>query len=110
SRREYPAASITAPPILRAISDKGIDMAQIAQILAASLLLVLGLFVLRAQPRRTANRAFAAQTLLIGGWVLSIIVLHTGSHPGLWSGVSFASAAMIPSAFFYFTSVYPTIE
>src|SRR5713101_1967479 len=85
-------------------------MAQIAQVIVASLLIFLGLFVLRAQPRRTVNRAFAAQTLLFGGWVLSIAALHTGGHPELWSGVSFAFASMIPSAFFYFTSVYPTTE
>lgn len=74
----------------------------------AIILLALAFWVLSARPRSAINRWFAAYTLAMSGWALSIGVLHSGIAPETWSRFAFASASLIPGCFLAFTTVYPT--
>src|SRR5437867_11599099 len=74
----------------------------------AFLLLTLAVFVLRAQPGNPINRWFAAYTLGIAGWALSIGVLHSGVAPEMWSRLAFLTSSFIPVCFLAFTTVFPS--
>ncbi len=49
-------------------------MGQVTQFALAFVLPALGIFVVRSRPHSPVNRAFAAQAMLFGGWVLGTIV------------------------------------
>jgi PAS domain S-box-containing protein len=74
----------------------------------AAMLLALALWVLAARPRHPINRWFAAYTVGISCWTLSIGMLHSGIAPELWSRLAFMSASFIPCSFLVFTTVYPS--
>ena len=74
----------------------------------ALLLIALALFVLRAHPGSAINRWFAAYTLGIAGWALSIGILHSGVGPEIWSRLAFLSSSFIPVCFLAFTTVFPS--
>src|SRR5262245_15260943 len=74
----------------------------------ALLLFILAAFILRAHPASAINRWFAACTLGIAGWSLSIGVLHSGAAPEVWSRLAFLSSSFIPVCFLAFTTVFPS--
>jgi len=82
-------------------------MARISLFALTLLLIALALFVWRARPDSRINRTFATYTLLMSIWVLGIAGLHGGTYLDAWGRFTFASASLIPAAFFAFTSIYP---
>jgi signal transduction histidine kinase len=77
-------------------------------------LLALALFLVafatygyRARPHNPVNRWFALQTLTLALWIIGIAGAHAGYHPEFWGRWTFASACLMPPAFFGFTSVFP---
>ena len=74
----------------------------------ALLVLALALFVLRANTTSAINRWFAAYTIGVAGWALSIGILHSGAAPEIWSRLAFLSSSFIPVSFLAFTTVFPS--
>jgi PAS domain S-box-containing protein len=82
-------------------------LVQITQLIVAFLHIALGFLVLRARHPSAVNRAFAAQSFVFAGWVLGIAGLQSGKNLDWWAGLSFAFAALIPTAFLVFSHCYP---
>jgi signal transduction histidine kinase len=76
----------------------------------AVLLAVIGVWVLLARPQSAINRWFAAYTLAIAGWTVSIGSLHAGLTAELWSRLAFLSSSFIPACFLAFTTVFPSVS
>jgi PAS domain S-box-containing protein len=75
----------------------------------AILLAAVALWVLLARPQSAINRWFAAYTLAIAGWAVSIGCLHGGLAPEVWSRLAFLSSSFIPACFLAFTTVFPSV-
>jgi len=73
-------------------------------------LLALAVWVWLARPDSPINRWFAAYTLGISGWALSIAMLHTGTAPEVWSRLAFVSSSFIPACFLVFATVFPSLS
>jgi signal transduction histidine kinase len=67
----------------------------------------LGVWIWRAQPRKSVHRWFGAYTLSMATWVLAIAGLQSLWWPNVASRLAFASASLIPASFLAFTRVYP---
>src|SRR5262245_16830391 len=81
---------------------------QTTQIIVAFLHVCLGVLVLKARrPPSAVNRALAAHSFISAGWVLALAGVHSGRNPDWWVALSFAFAAMIPTAFLFFSHCYP---
>jgi signal transduction histidine kinase len=74
----------------------------------ALILLGLAVFVWRARPERIANQWFSAFTVFVACWVFGVGELQSGTHLNAWGRFTFASACLIPAAFFGFIHCYPT--
>jgi PAS domain S-box-containing protein len=81
---------------------------QISLVGLALVHIILGLLVGGARRPTAVNRAFAAQSLVFAGWILSLAGLQTGEHLDLRFGFAFAFASLIPVAFLIFSCCYPT--
>lgn len=84
-------------------------MTQVFLFLVALAAIALALFVWRAHPDSTIHRWFAAFSLSGAGWVLGVAGLYGGRHLEIWSGLTFASASLIPATFLSFAYAYPTV-
>jgi signal transduction histidine kinase len=73
----------------------------------AFLLTGLAAYIWFARRDSKTNRRFAALTLCIAGWVLGIGGVESGIQTEAWGRVTFASAALIPTAFLAFSRVFP---
>ena len=83
-------------------------MAQAFLLALFAILIALALFVWRARPQSRINQWFTAFTVFVACWVLGVAGLQGGSHLNAWGRFTFASAGLIPLAFFELTHVYPT--
>jgi PAS domain S-box-containing protein len=79
----------------------------ITQIGVALLHVALGILVLRARPHNAANRAFAAQSLVIAGWVVGVAGFQNHNSLNVSFGFAFAFASLFPVAFLLFSCCYP---
>ena len=88
----------------------GIDprMIHLSLCLVAAAIAALALFVWRARPDSKVNRWFAAFTFSTAGWVLGVAGFFGGTHVDAWGRFTFASASLIPAAFFLFAHSYST--
>jgi PAS domain S-box-containing protein len=82
-------------------------MIQVTQIVVALLHIGLGILVLGAHRRSAVNRAFAAQSLVFAGWILTIAGLQNAEQLEVRLGFAFAFASLIPVAFLFFAHCYP---
>ncbi|MBM4440086.1 MAG: hypothetical protein FJ027_06680 [Candidatus Rokubacteria bacterium] len=73
----------------------------------AILLIALAVYGYRARAESPVNRWFALQTLTLVLWIIGIAGTHAGHHPEFWGRWTFASACLMPAAFFGFTCVFP---
>jgi signal transduction histidine kinase len=71
------------------------------------LLVGLGGYVWLSGQSNKTNRRFAALTLCIAGWVLSIGGVESGIQTEAWGRIAFATASLIPAAFLAFSRVFP---
>jgi two-component system nitrogen regulation sensor histidine kinase GlnL len=85
-------------------------MPRFALLALSALLAALAVFVYLARPRDRVKRWFALFTLFVASWALGIAELETGTHLDFWGRFTFASATLIPTAFFAFTYYYPTLS
>src|SRR5689334_14501675 len=83
-------------------------MTQVTLLVFALVHATLALFVYRAGRTNSVNGAFAAQSLVFAGWVLSIAGLQTPAQIELRYGYAFAFASLIPVAFLFFSHCYPS--
>lgn len=73
----------------------------------AALLIALALYGYRARPHSAVNRWFALQTLTLALWSIGVAGTHTSHHTEFWGRWTFASACLMPPAFFGFTCMFP---
>jgi signal transduction histidine kinase len=73
----------------------------------AALLVAFATYGYRARPQNPINRWFALQTLTLALWIMGIAGTHAGYYTEFWGRWTFASACLMPPAFFGFTSVFP---
>jgi signal transduction histidine kinase len=73
----------------------------------AALLIALALYGYRARPHSAVNRWFALQTLTLALWIIGVAGTHTSHHTEFWGRWTFASACLMPPAFFGFTCMFP---
>src|SRR5207245_8048938 len=83
-------------------------MSHFSLCLVAAATAALAIFVWRAKPDAAVNRWFAALTLSMAGWILGLAGVYSGTLTHTWR-FTFASASLIPAAFFLFAHSYPTI-
>ena len=83
-------------------------MIQFSLCLIAVAIAALALFVWRAKPDAAVNRWFVAFTVAIAGWIVGVATSFGGAHLVAWARFTFASASLIPAAFFLFAHSYPT--
>jgi signal transduction histidine kinase len=76
-------------------------------VVLSSLLLGLAAYIWLARQDSKTNRRFAALTLCISGWVLSIGGVESGIHTEIWGRLAFTTASLIPTAFLAFSRVFP---
>ena len=70
----------------------------------------LGLLVYWKGPRRQLNISFALFAWALAGWAFSICMIYALKDPDwrfFWVRISFATSSIAPSAFFYFTLIFP---
>src|SRR5262245_60434408 len=73
--------------------------------------LVLGLAVWRKNPDQSVNQRFAFLSVTVAAWALSngLVNAYAGTPDGIvWARGAFFSAAILPIAFFFFVSVFPS--
>jgi len=76
-------------------------------VILSFLLVGLAAYIWSAGQNNKTNRRFAALTLCIAGWVLSIGGVESGIQTELWGRMAFATASLIPAAFLAFSRVFP---
>src|SRR5437879_396061 len=82
-------------------------MFQVSLISVTFLMAYLGVFVWRARPDAPLHRSFGIFSIAIAGWSVAITGLETGQYLEFWARLSFASACVIPIAFFSVAYYYP---
>src|SRR3989454_1200996 len=75
--------------------------------LIGALVVPLGVFVLRANPRCTTHLYFAAFTLSVAIWLFGVAAWCYGAFPELGLRVAFAGASLIAPAFLGLTRTFP---
>ena len=82
-------------------------MRALSLVILSFLLVGLAAYIWSAGQNNKTNRRFAALTLCIAGWVLSIGGVESGIQTELWGRMAFATASLIPAAFLAFSRVFP---
>src|SRR5678815_5171051 len=77
--------------------------------LVVAVLLMVSYFIWQARRISRINATFAAFTVTLGLWALSIALVQTTTDVEPWVRLSFAAASLIPPAFLAFVRVYPTV-
>ncbi len=70
----------------------------------------LGLLVYFRDPKKRINISFSIFTWALAGWILGVSMFFLFKEPELrlfWARITFFSASIIPSAFFYFSLIFP---
>ncbi len=70
----------------------------------------LGLLVYSKDPHRRLNISFSLFAWALAGWTFSICMISTLIEPEwrlFWVRMSFVTSSIIPSAFFYFSLIFP---
>src|SRR2546425_4645488 len=82
-------------------------MIPFALCMIGALVVALGVFVLRANPRCTTHLYFAAFTLSVAIWLFGVAAWCYGAFPELGLRVAFAGASLIAPAFLGLTRTFP---
>lgn len=72
--------------------------------------LALGFLVYLKEPKRSVNISFSIFTWALSGWILGVSMFFLFKDPTprlFWARMTFFSASIIPSAFFYFSLIFP---
>ncbi|MGH6804801.1 MAG: histidine kinase N-terminal 7TM domain-containing protein, partial [Methyloceanibacter sp.] len=75
--------------------------------------LALGVVILSKRPKGRIHRSFAAFSFSVAAWTVSngLVAAYPDAELGyIWGRLAFASASVIPIAFLYFSSVFPTSQ
>ena len=73
----------------------------------------LGVVILSKRPKARIHRSFAAFSLSVAAWTVSngLVAAYPDTDFGyVWGRLAFASASIIPIAFLFFSSVFPTSQ
>src|SRR5262245_2074176 len=77
--------------------------------LVAALVLMVSFFFWQTRRISRINATFAAFTVTLALWTLSITLVHITIDVEPWVRLAFASASLIPPAFLAFVRVYPSV-
>jgi PAS domain S-box-containing protein len=84
-------------------------MAKMPLYFVAAIFVAVFYFVWHARRTSRINATFAAFTITLCLWTLSIALVQKATDVEPWVRLSFAAASLIPSAFLAFVRVYPTV-